>query len=387
MSTITLDQMSDKLLTLDQVHTILGKTEPLVTTHISSESKVKFHLTPDWALGLDSVDGVTPIGVTMRINGVESQMTKDAVLQAGANFGLPASYMSKRLPASYTETLLNYHYNGGMADSEYQVLTINGNIGAFTRPTLVPFSNLQLLESAVEGIHERHGANTPIFADYKIHNTLAQTDVRLILPAEEREITGTNMSDVPQGAQDTWFAGLHLMNSLIGKKQTTLEAYLFRWWCTNGATTLMNDVGTWSRRVDGQQDDVYAWARDSVDEILGGLEHRFEEVQALTTLNVAGNTADVLRQIFTEYDVPVSQRNQIMANMLESDDGLTMYTIMNTITELANDSELSPQRADRLMRIGGAIPTTTFDTIKAQVWREGHSADTTATNPYEIAAL
>lgn len=386
MTTVTLNQMKDKLLTVEQVTQQLQKTEPLTTDYISGESKVKFKLQPDWAQGIDSMAGTDPVGVAMTINGVERQMTKEAVLQAAANFGLTAPYITKKVPAHLTEGLLNYHYSGGMGDTEYNILSVGDNIAAFTRPTLVPFSNLQLLEKTIEGIEQRHGKGTPIYADYKMNNSLMQTDVRLIVPAQERVMQDTGMTDVPKGQSDVWMAGLHLSNSLVGKKQTTLEAYLFRWWCTNGATTYLDGIGNWSRRVNGQQDDVYEWARETVDEVLGGLEFRFDQVQALTHLNVAGNTSDILREIFSQYEVPVSQRDAIMARMLETET-LTMYAIMQAITQVANDADMEARRADRLMRIGGAIPTETFDTLKARVWREGHQADEQQPNPYEIQVI
>ncbi len=161
---------------------------------------------------------------------------------------------------------------------------------------------------------------------------------------------------------------------------------MFRYWCTNGCTTELGEVGKWSRRVNGQQDDVYAWARDSVDEILGGMEHRFDEVQALARLGVAGNTADILTEIFKNYEVPVSQRDDIMLALLEVEN-LTMYSIMQAITQVANQDDMDDRRRDRLMRIGGAIPTEQFDTLKAKVWREGHSAKSSERNPYEIQVL
>lgn len=382
MTTVTLDQMKDKLLTIEQVTQQLQKTEPLTTDYIGSESKVKFKLQADWAMGLDSLDGTEVVGAAMTINGKERQITKEAMIQAAGNFGLSAAYI-KRTPAHLIEGLLNYHYSGGMGDTEFNVLSVADKVSAFTRPTLVPFSNLQLLESAMAGIQKHFGSDAEIMADYKFNNSLLQTDVRLIVPARERTMLDTNMNDVPEGQSDVWMAGLHLSNSLIGKKQTALEAYLFRWWCTNGATTTLEGVNPWSRRSDGQNEDVYDWARDSVDEILGGLEFAFDQVQALTQLNVAGNTADVLREIFRDYEVPVSQRDSIMARLLESEN-LTMYSIMQAITQVANEADMEPRRSDRLMRIGGAIPTATFDTLKAQVWREGHMADPDQPNPYEI---
>lgn len=382
MSPVVVEQMKDKLLTLDQVRTKLATTEPLSTNHISSDSKIVFKLDPGWETTLDTTAGTSPVDAIMRINGTDHRLTKDAALQAAGQFGLSAAYV-KKVPAQLIEGLLNYHYSGGFGDSEYNVLSVGDNIAAFTRPTLIPFSNLSLLDNALEGIKERYGADAEVFADYKMSHSLLQTDIRLIIPEHTRTIEKSHMADVPNGQDDLWSAGLHLSNSLIGKRQTALEAYLFRWWCTNGATTQFADVGTWSRRVDGQQEDVYEWARKSVDDVLGGLEGRFDQIQALTSLNVAGNTADIVREIFTTYKVPVSQRQQITDTLLGSET-LTMYSIMNAITQVANDPELSPRRADELMRIGGDIPTAVFDTLKAKVWREGHLADPTSVNPYEI---
>lgn len=386
MATVTLDQMKDKLLTIEQVTKLLEKTEPLATTHVSADNDVKFRLQPDWAHGIDALEKTDLVGVNITIDGQEQQMTKEAALQAGAHFGLTAAY-AKKLPASYTEKLLNYHFSSGMGGNEFHLLSVANAAAAFTKPTLVPFSNLQLLENVVDAIRERQGEDVPIFADYKVVNSLQQTNVRLIVPTEQRVMHDTFMPDVPDTSDDVWLAGIHLRNSLIGKGQTGLEAYLFRWWCTNGATTQLEGVEAWNRRANGQNDDVYEWARQQVDEVFNGLDARFDEVQALAHLDVGANTADILRQIFTDYNVPVSQRDDIREALLSAEGQLTMYRIMNAITQTANDPDMPDARRDRLMRIGGAIPSEEFDTMKAKVWREGHSAKPSAVNPYEVRSL
>lgn len=385
MTAITLDDMKSKLVDINTVFTKLDETEPLSTTLIDKNMPVKFHLEQDWATSLSALQPTDEVGATMTIGVTEQALTKEGITQAAANFGLSQSYIQK-VPAHLIEGLLNYHYGNGMGDTAYNVLAVNERVSAFTRPTLTPFSNRQLLERTLAGIHQRHGSDIEVFADYKFQNSLQQTDIRLIVPTQDRVIVDGGMDDMPAGADDVWFAGVHLSNSLIGKKQTTLEAYLFRWWCTNGCTTEMEGVGKWSRRVNGQQDDVYEWAQEQVDEILGGLEYRFDQIQALTRLSTSGNTADILTQIFTEWEVPVSQRDAIRERLIEMEH-LTMYTIMQAITQAANESDLADKRRDRLMRIGGAIPTETFDTIKAQVWREGHSAGEQARNPYEVTLI
>ena len=381
MAAITLEDMESKLLSLETLTRALEKTEPLSNERIDSETPVRFRIQPDWAHSLDSVASTDPVDVEMSVSGVTRRMTKEAALQAGANFGLTSAY-AKKIPASYVEGLLNWHYSTGMGSNAYNVLSVGENVSAFTRPSLETYSNLELLDNVVSGIQNRHGKDATILADYKFANTLQSTDLRLIVPAHERHMVSTHMDDVPENGDDTWFSGIHLHNSLIGKDQTSLETYMFRYWCTNGATTENTAVGKWSRRQ-GSSEDVYEWARRSVDEILGGMESMFDQVQALATLNVDANTADVLQTIFNNYSVPVSQREAITNRLLGMPSPLTMYAIMQAITQAANESGMEDRRRDRLMRIGGALPTTTFDTLKAQVWREGHFADPTARNPYE----
>lgn len=382
MATVTLEEMANTLSTIEEVTQQLQKTEPLVTEFLSNDSTIKFQLDADWAHGIDAMDTTDLVGARITVNGVERPLTKEAALQAGANFGIPAAYV-KKIPARLTEGLLNYHYGNGMGSKEYHLLSVGDKAVAFTRPTLKPFSNLALLENTVEAIQERQGGDVPIFADYKFHNSLQHTNIRLIVPTEQRVIHGAKMTDVPDNADDVWLAGIHISNSVMGTSQTNLEAYLFRYWCTNGCTTTMPDVKAWSRRVNGQNDDVYTWAREQVDAIFDGLTDRFNEVQALTGLHVGTLTRDILEQIYRDWSVPVSQRERI-GDLLLGAEELTMYTIMNAITQVANDEELKDARRDVLMRIAGSFPTETFNTVKEQVWAEGHEADPSALNPYTI---
>lgn len=384
MATVTLAEMESKLLTLDEALARLQQTEPLTTEVLDTDASVRFRVDPDWVHELSTASGTDVVPVAISVNGKEHRMTKEAALQAGANFGLTSSYAQK-IPSTFFEGLLNYHY-GDMGSQQFNVLAVDDVVSAFTRPTLRPFSNIQLVERISEGVRDIYGPDTPIFVDSKFNNTLLKTDVRFVIPGHERVISGSGMDDVPAGEDDTWLRGIHFSNSVVGKTQTTLETYMFRWWCLNGATTTLENVGTWSRRSNGQQDDVYEWARDSVNEVLGGMEHLFDQVQALTSLSVTGNTKDVLREIFAQYEVPVSQREAIMERLLGIPN-ITMYHIMQAITGVANQVDMEDRRRDRLMRIGGALPTTTFDTLKARVWREGHSADPEMLNPYEPLVL
>lgn len=377
MTTVTASEMQDKLLTLDQIKHELGKTEPLTSTLITDETKVRFHLSEDWAAGLDTKSGREQVEVTIEVDGTEQPLTKDAVLQAASNIGLQKAY-AKKTPARYIEDQLNYWYSSaGLGDTQFSSLAVKGVVNSFAKASITPFSNLQLLENVEQSIREKYGYDTTILGDYKFENTIDATNIRLVIPEQDRVIEGTGTND------DRWSAGIHLSNSLTGRKQTAIEAYLFRWWCTNGCTENLDEVGLWNRRLNGQEEaDVWDWARTAVDEVLGGMETRFEQVQNLTRLDVTGNIVDVTQEVFNTYRIPVAQRASVI-DALSTTENLTMYGVMQAITQAANDPELSEDRRDRMMRIGGKIPAAQFDPLKARVFREGQQQPT-GPNPYEI---
>lgn len=380
---ITIDDMKDKLLTLDQVQEKLASTEPLGTQFVDSKSSVLFEFTPTWANNIEDKAGTALVDATLRISGKDYQLTKDAAFQAGAAFGLPGKYASK-VPSQMLEQQLNYWFSAGMDTKEFNILTVGQDqqVAAFTKPTINPFSNSSLMQEVVNGIRDRYG-DTEIYADYKFHHDLVKTNIRFIIPEAVRTITGGGLADVPYNQQDEWAGGIHLTNSLIGKSQTKLESYLFRWWCTNGCITTVPDVGVWSRRNAADEETVYEWAANSVDEVLGGLETQFDYVQALTGMNIAGNVNDIVADIFDRFKVPVSQRNAVNKTLIEAED-LNMYTILNAITQTANDPTISDDKADKLLRTAGTVVGSTFDSRNARIWQEGHFADPESPNPYEI---
>lgn len=387
MTAITVEQMHDKLVPMSELEHILGATEPLTTLPLTADSRVRFRLQPGWETTLEATRDTDVVDAFLSVNGVERQLTKEAALQATSEIGVPAALVRKT-PGALIEPLLNHHWGSVLTGRGYKALSIGDEVSALTRETITPFSNMALIEQIVEAVENRYGADTRVFADYKISHSLQSTDVRLILPDVAETMADTGMGDVPNGGADEWFGGIHLRNSLVGKGQTSIEPYLFRWWCTNGATTERRAGMVWSRLgTNGQNlEDVYSWAQHAVDEVLGGMEHEFESVRGLTRLSVAGNTADVLSDIFGRYELPVSQRDSIRENIERHTGPMTLYAIMNAITQVANDPTMDPRRADRLMRIGGAIPSTEFDPLKARIFREGQS-NPTAPNPYEVRPL
>src|ERR1700710_1912556 len=166
MAEVTLEDMREKLLTLDQVSASLAQTEPLASIHIDNDSGVKFRLADNWESALDAKADTSVVDAYMTVAGTEYQMTKGAALQAAANVGLPGVYVRKT-PGTLIAPQLDYHYTGGLGATEYNALAVGDTISAFTKLTIRPFCNLGLLRRAVDAIQSQHSDDTEILADYK----------------------------------------------------------------------------------------------------------------------------------------------------------------------------------------------------------------------------
>jgi hypothetical protein len=353
--TITADDMKPKLHTLDFARGLLARTEPLAALGFNA-TEAAFTVQPGWNHGIDAKAGTEPVDATIRIPGGEYPLTKDALLEATSIVGLTKTYAA-RCPAGLLAAQLNYWFTGGGiagrkgTNKEFQLLAAAGNGAAVTRSSIIPFSNLRLLDVAEDVITQRYGPQE-ILVDYKLTHSLRRTHLRLVLPGIERTMDNTGTPD------DTWSVGLQLRNSLTGEERTAIEAYLFRWVCTNGQIDTRASSDAWRRHGAGRgsEAEVYEWARTAVDDVLSGLEPALDAVQALADIPVTGTATDVLRDVFEHYKVPLPERAKIIENVVNTGGDLTMYAIMAAVTQVANDTDMEPSHVENLLRLGGDLP-------------------------------
>lgn len=356
MTTVAIETMKPKLHSLDHVRNVLAATEPLSTYNFTVGDAIRFTLTPGWHHGIDSRAGTEPVDAYIHIGkgaGTNDyRLTKDALLEATSACGISKTYAG-RCPAELLEPQLNYWFREGLAsrpsaNRDFQLLTAAGHGAAITRSSIVPFSNLRLLEETLDRIETRWGKGE-VLVDYKFTHSLRKTHLRLVIPGYQRRIDGTGTQD------DYWSLGLQLKNSLIGEERTSIDGYLFRWVCTNGAIDTRATSGTWTRRGGGNENQVYEWARQAVDDVLGGLEPALDAVQAMVDIPIEGEATEVLRDVFEHYKVPLPERARIVENMVEANQ-LSMYSIMAAVTQVANDATLEPSHIENLLRMGGDLP-------------------------------
>lgn len=343
MSVVTVDEMRDKLLSLETVRTSLEASEPVTSVPISIDESTSFRIEPHWAAGIETGTEVVPAWVS--IGGQEFQLTAEGLLDITSIVGLTKAYVQKT-PVSLLMPHLDYWFKFALADGmEHKLLTSAGIGSAVTRQSVVPFSNVQLLDIALDGIRSAYG-DGEVLVDYKFNHDLKSTRMRLIVPSYRREIlnTGTDL--------DEWSTGIQISNSLTGAHATELSGYLFRWWCTNGATSTAASSGAWRRKRGHGGSEVYEWARTAVDAILRDLEPSLDAVQHLADTPIRGEVTEVLTDVFNRYSLPASVRRNIISQMVE-EDNLTMYAVMQAITQVANSEDLNPAQVDAIMRVGG----------------------------------
>lgn len=339
-----------KLLTIDQVRERLSTTEPLVSVPLKAgERHTKFRLEKGWNWDVEKVQGDERVEVFATIGANEYQLTKDAMYELTSSMGMTQAYVTKT-PPKLIEPHMNFWYGYGITDKDFKAFVRDDEVLAVTKSTIDPFSNLRLLNETLDSVEDKYGKGE-IFADYKFDHSLRRTNLRLIVPESMRVINDTGTEN------DTWSIGVQILNSLIAERMTSISGYLFRWWCTNGAIDLnaSESGSTWDRRAHGNEDDVYEWARRSVDNVLGGLEHTLDKVQEMVYVDVDEGVVEVAREIFKQNQIGLDAQGVVMENLARSKN-LSMYAVMQAITAAANAANLDPRHALTLMEAGGTLP-------------------------------
>lgn len=357
--TITVDDMRPKLWTLDETFTALRTTEPVTSVPFTVGDMLRFEADPAWhhGAGIKQAGDPMPVYFMLGLGAHQEryQLTLDTLQEMCAAFGFKKDYVID-CPPELLVPHMNYWYRSGLftkvrKNRDFQIIVDDQNRAvAFTKQGMTPFSNITLLEIAVERLTKRIDSEE-VLVDYKMSHSLRSTTLRLIVPNDCRVL------DTGEPA-DLWSRGLSLRNSLTGTSQTSFEGYLFRWLCTNGMTDTRASSGAFTRRKDSTQAEVYEWARAAVDDALNGLDGAFEAVQSLSRLTIDGSLSDTLRDIFEHYRISLQHRPKIISQLEAHDGPITMYVIMNAITQVANEAGLENSTVESLLRVGGDFPYT-----------------------------
>lgn len=351
-----------KLFTMNDGLQVLRSTEPLAYRDLDIGDSLRFRVGDEhnesvWASGLHEMHGTEAIPVYLSVDNGENdsteyQLTVDAFAAALKMFGLGFKYATK-CPAHLVEDQLNWWFRTGLENCKgLNLMTVGEDqrIGsAITRSTIKPFSNLRLVEQMVGAIHGRFPGVEIFFDATKMSHSLKETYLQLVIPE-----LGHVMSDTGTD-NDIWWGGVQLKNYLAGDGQTSVEAFLYRPICTNGMIDTGPTASAWSRKTGGQdEEDVYLWAQQAVDGVLGGLEDAFDAVQHTAHEGLDNEMAQTVRDFFAEQRVPGALQRAVLDELVDTDN-LTMYSVLNAMTSAANDDTLTTGHQQLLMSVGGTV--------------------------------
>lgn len=336
-----------KLSTLDDVRERLAVADQVEGVALHPEN-TRFSLDDDWFVDFDRKPEDAPMAarVSTTVEGArrELTLTKAALTGLAGAVGITPTYLTKT-PARLITPHLDYWYES--PDRQAKLLTVGDLAVATTKATFRGFSNLQMLERAMVEVRRRYG-DAEVFVDApKWRHTLKSTSLLIVIPEAER----TMRSSVESG-DDSWSAGLQLLNSLVGDHGTEVGTYLFRWWCTNGATTRGSKGATFKRSSSPTKDasEVYDWVGVSTRKALDRVEDEFDRVAAMTTEPIEGEVRVAIDNLAQRYRLSTSAREAIRNEMLETPD-VTMYGLMNAVTRAAQ--RFPAGMRERLMDVGG----------------------------------
>lgn len=340
---ITVADMRKKLLTLDDVRERLSATEPFGTQELDPD-KTRFRLAQDWWVGSETRKGEDPVEAFITVRDREYQLTQDALLEAAAAIGLPRTYVVKT-PGALVQQHLDYWFSS--PDQRGKLIVTGETATGFAKGAIRPFSNLMLLDRVERAIRTKYG-DGELYVDHKMQHSVRKTALLLIVPAEMRAIR--------EG--DDWSSGVRIGNSLTGESATTLDGFLFRWWCTNGAITTRKASSKHSRRGQGGDEEVaYDWATRTTLQVMSESAEDFAMVQHLAEEPIDGEVIATLNALFDNYKLPQVQRDAIRDEMMEVGD-LTMYGLMQAVTAAANRRGLRHSVREQLMTVGGDLVRT-----------------------------
>jgi len=348
--TITAEKVLRKgnLLTAEAAVRRLERTEPLRAVPL--EAGARFRVGDGWREGPASSDEMDPADAWVSVSGREFQLTRGALLQSASAVGIQKAYL-RNTPGALTEPHLDYWWGDGIGKKQYKLLCRDNVVLAVCKENVGFFSNLRLFEETVSSIESFYGvAASDVLVDRRFVHDLRRTHMRLIVPEVARRIRSQRDSDVKA---DDWSVGVQICNSLTGEEVTSVKGYLFSWWCDNGCTHDVASSGAWSRRVNDDSD-VYDWARAAVDEVLGGLEYELDAVESLVDIPARDHVVSTVEGLFERYRIPAGVRSDIVNALSESGD-LSMYGIMQAVTQAANEENMSHSTRNKIFAAGGRI--------------------------------
>jgi len=250
-------------------------------------------------------------------------LTPSALSTLTANVGLTRAYL-RRIPMEERQTLvlphLNYWYRQALAGNVLRLLNVEDR--AIMVVPKADFEHIRISD-IIEGA-ERQLGDDHILGYHKFWSDHVAFYFSIVTRKSAEAIK-----------DDTLFAGIRVRHSLLGEASTQVQAYVFRQWCSNGATT-EDTIGAWRRRSNNE--DLDSWFQKAIREADKSFDTEVGRLRQLAGISVEENTSDVLNAVLDQSLVPQGLQKEVRSRVIDRDPE-TLYDIYNILTEVDTHSD------------------------------------------------
>lgn len=250
----------------------------------------------------------------------ETSLTPNALGLMIANVGLPRPYM-KKIPKDQIQALviphLVYWYCEALAGNTLRLFNIGNN--AITVAPRADFEHVRISD-IINAIEQQLGKD---IGGYHKLSTRDSSFRFSVVATQEVEIAG----------KDLFNAGIRVEHSLTAQESTRVSAYVFRQWCSNGATT-EDELDSWRRRGN---EDFRTWIQKSVIEARRAFGKEVDRIKNLLSVRVDDNTSTILNSVLERSSVPLGLQKEVQAMVIDRQPE-TLYDIYNILTQVDTHS-------------------------------------------------
>jgi len=260
--------------------------------------------------------------ILLNYNGEVSILNPPALGNLTANIGFPRPYLKKVPPEEYATLVLphlNYWYREALNGKSIRLLKIDNRI-----IMVIPKTNFEHIKISDIINAAEHQLGTDQIAGYHKIQVTPETVCFSILTPREIEIK--------EG--DIFNSGIRINHSLSGEVSTSLSAYLFRQWCSNGATT-EDELQTWHRN---SSSNLETWLQSSIVGANSAFDKETERVKNLLQIPMDGHTGEVLNSILNQSGVPQKLQTEVRTALLDTE-AHTLYDVYNMLTKIDTHSK------------------------------------------------
>jgi len=324
------------------------------------------------------------------------------------------------IPWKYYQRLLNDHRDLVIAqvnalferEPESRLLRVlDGKVRAFLSNRYRRLDNAEVLEQTLPGIIKGDIATTMLSSNVgenKMHLKVLLTDDSLAIDLGDtphgRSTNGWDVTteDVDEqhrviakrdAGRDIVRPGFVLSNSETGHGSLSIKGFLFRSYCLNGCVWGVEDAFSFSRNhvggklIEGQDFEVFtdetkkkqdeviiAEVNDAMQTMVNPDRVRAmgERLRAIKNGEQVQDAFAAVDALAKEVDLRESEKESILTNFLKDGD-FSQWGMTNAVTELANEDDVSYERATELETVGAQIIQ-----MNAQRWLKVATAEKVA---------